>query len=260
MEYLLNFINDLPFFMVVFFRVGGMLLFAPVFGNTHIPLHVRIAIALMFTFILFPGIDKNQSLLPTDIVPYAIIVLKEIAIGAVVGFAASMVFAAFNMAGYLITNQMGLDTAMVVDPASQTGEEEPIISALYNMLAILIFLLINGHHWFIKTTAQSFAMIPLGRFDYTTMTLTKILSIFKSFFLIGIKISAPSLLVLLLTVVALGLMTKVAQEINVFVVAFPIKIIVGFFILILSIPFVINVMKSYMGHFEKGMIALLSTM
>lgn len=260
MEYLISFVNDLPFFMAVFFRVGGMLLFAPVFGNAHIPMPVRIAIALMFTFILYPTVNKNESLLPSDIISYAFIVLKEIAIGAVVGFAASMIFAAFNMAGQLISNQMGLDTAMVVDPSSQTEEEESIISVFYNMIAILIFLLINGHHWFIKTTAQSFAMIPLGSFNYTTITLMKVLAIFKSLFLMGIKISAPALLVLLLSVVALGLMTKVAQEINVFVVAFPIKILIGFFILIVSVPFVINIMKSYMFHFEKGMISLLSTM
>src|SRR3990167_3925212 len=127
------------------------------------------------------------------------------------------------------------------------------------MIAILIFLLINGHHWFIKTTAQSFAMIPLGSFNYTTVTLIKVLDIFKSLFLMGIKISAPALVVLL-SVVALGLMTKVAQEINVFVVAFPIKILIGFFILIASIPFVINIMKSYMLHFGKNMTSLLSVM
>ena len=91
----------------------------------------------------------------------------------VVGFAASMIFAAFNMAGSLISNQMGLDMAMVVDPSSETGEEESVISVFYNMIAILIFLLINGHHWFIKTTAQSFSMIPLGSFNYTTVTLSE---------------------------------------------------------------------------------------
>ena len=117
MEYLLNFVNDLPFFMVVFFRVGGMLLFAPVFGNANVPLQVRVAIALMFAFILYPSIDKNQSMLPSDIIPYAFIVLKEIAIGAVIGFAASLIFAAFTMSGYLISNQMGLDTAAIVDPS-----------------------------------------------------------------------------------------------------------------------------------------------
>ena len=164
MEYLISFVNDLPFFMVVFFRIGGMLLFAPVFGNALIPLPVRIAIALMFAFILYPSINKNQSMLPSDIISYAFIVFKEIAIGAVVGFAASMIFEAFNMAGYIISNQIGLDTAMVFDPSSQTGEEESIISVVYNMIAILIFLLINGHHWFIKTTVQSFTMIPLGKF------------------------------------------------------------------------------------------------
>src|SRR3989304_5645076 len=108
MEYLISFVNDLPFFMAVFFRVGGMLLFAPVFGNAHIPMPIRIAIALMFTFILYPTVNKNQSLLPSDIISYAFIILKEIAIGAVVGFAASMIFAAFNMAGDFINKQKGL--------------------------------------------------------------------------------------------------------------------------------------------------------
>lgn len=260
MEYLLNLINNLPIFMVIFFRIGGMFFFAPIFGNTHIPVPVRIAIALMFAFILYPYIDRRQTIVPSTLIPYGFVVLKEIAIGAVVGFAASIIFSAFTMAGHLISNQMGLDTAVIVDPSSETGEEEQTISVFYNMIAILIFLMINGHHWFIKATVQSFAVIPFGGFDYTAVTLTKILALFKSFFVMGIKISAPSLVVLLLTVVVLGLMTKVAQEINVFAVAYQIKILIGFFILIVSLPFVINIMKSYIIPFEKTMVSLLSSM
>lgn len=260
MEYLLRLVNDLPFFMVVFFRVGGMLLFAPIFGNASIPLMTRIAIALMFSFMLYPCIEKNHSVLPTTIIPYAFIVSKEIAIGAVVGFAASMIFAAFTMAGYLISNQLGLDMSMIVNPGSETGEEEHSLSVFFHIIATLIFLIINGHHWFITTTVESFVMIPLGGFSCTTVTFVKIFSIFKAFFIMGIKLSAPSLVVLLLTVFALAFMTKVAQEINVFVVAYPIKILIGFLLLILSIPFVINAMKSYMIPFEKNMTSLLSTM
>lgn len=260
MDYFLNIVNDLPFFMAVFFRVGGMMIFAPVFGNANVPLQVRVAIALMFAFILYPSVEKNQFMLPSNIIPYAFVAFKEIAIGAVVGFAASIIFSAFTMAGHLISNQMGLDTAAVVDPTSETGEEEQSISIFYNMIAILIFLTINGHHWFIKTTVQSFGIIPLGSFKYTTVTLSRILSLFKSFFVMGIKISAPSLVVLMLTVVVLGLMTKVAQEINVFIIAFPIKILIGFLILIIALPFVINAMKSYLIPLEQSMMSLLSAM
>ena len=260
MDYLLNLINELPFFMVVFFRVGGMLLFAPIFGNTNVPLSVRVAISLMMAIILFSNVDKGQFVLPSTVIPYAFIVLKEIAIGAIIGFAASMVFAAITMAGNLIGNQMGLDTAEVFDPTSETGEDEQSISVFYNMITIFIFLMINGHHWFIKTTAQSFEIIPLGGFHYTTVTLVKILAIFKSFFIMGIKISAPSLVVLLITVVVLGLMTKAAEQINVFAVAYQIKILIGFVLLGVSLPFVVNAIKSYMLPFEKSMISLLSTM
>ncbi len=260
MEYVLRLVNDLPFFMIIFFRVGGMLLFAPVFGNANIPLQTRIAISLMFAFILYPSVDKDLSTLPSHLIPYAFVVLKEIAIGAVIGFAASIIFAAFSMAGYVISNQMGLDTASIVDPTLETGEEEQLISVFYNMIAILIFLTIDGHHWFIKTTVQSYEVIPLGSFNYTALTLSKMLAVFKSLFVTGIKIAAPSLVVLLLTVVVLGLMTKVAQEINVFIIAFPIKILVGFLILIVAIPFVIHAMISYLITFEKTMVSLLPTM
>lgn len=246
--------------MVVFFRIGGMFFFAPIFGNTHIPVPVRVAIALMFSFILYPYIDKGQAMLPSSLIPYGFVALKEIAIGAVVGFAALIVFSAFAMAGQLISNQMGLDTAVIVDPSSETGEEEQTISVFYNMIAILVFLMINGHHWFIKATVQSFVTIPFGGFNGTTVTFTKVLSFLKAFFVMGITLSAPSLVVLLLTVVVLGLMTKVAQEINVFAVAYQIKILIGFFVLIVSLPFVIAIIKSYLIPFEKSMISLLSTM
>lgn len=260
MEGLLYFINDIPFFMMVFFRVGGMLLFAPIFGNANIPLQIRVAISLMFTFILYPTVIKSSPAFPSDIASYMFLVIKEVTIGAVIGFVASIIFASFTMAGYLISNQMGLDTAAIVDPSSETGEEEQSISIFYNMIALLIFLSINGHHWFINTTVQSFEKIPFGSFQYTAVTLSKILTVFKTFFVMGIKISAPSLVVLLLTVVVLGLMTKVAQEINVFIVAFPIKILIGFFILMVSLPFAINAMMSYLVSLENSMASLLSVM
>lgn len=260
MEYFVTFINNMPFFMIVFFRVGGMLLFAPVFGHTNIPLQVRIAIALMFTFVLYSTLHNNQPPLPSTIMPYLAIAVKEIAIGAVVGFAASIVFAAVTMAGNLITNQIGLDTATIVDPSSEIGEEEQVITVFLNMIAVLIFLALDGHHWFITATAQSFDIIPVGGFHFTTVTLAKILNMFNSLFIIGFKMSAPSLLAILLTVVVLGLMTKVAQEINVFNIAFQIKILIGFFILIISMPLMINLIEKYILTLEKGMTSLLSTM
>ena len=164
MEYFLTFINNMPFFMIVFFRVGGMLLFAPVFGHANIPMQVRIALALTFTIVLYSALQKNQPPLPTAIMPYVEIAVKEIAIGAVVGFAASLIFTAVTMAGNLITNQIGLDTATIVDPSSEIGEEEQVITVFLNMIAILVFLAIDGHHWFIKATAQSFDIIPVGDF------------------------------------------------------------------------------------------------
>lgn len=260
MEYFITFVNNMPFFMIVFFRVGGMLLFAPIFGHTNIPLQVRIAIALMFTLVLYSTLHTNQPPLPSTIMPYLAIAVKEIAIGAVVGFAASIIFAAITMAGNLITNTIGLDTATVVDPSSEMGEEEQVITVFLNMLAVLIFLAIDGHHWFIKTTAQSFEVIPVGGFHCTTVTLAKIMAIFESLFVIGIKMSAPSLVALLLTVVVLGFMTKVAQEINVFGIAFQVKILIGFFILVISMPLIISLMEKHLLTLEKGMASLLSTM
>ena len=92
------------------------------------------------------------------------------------------------------------------------------------------------------------------------MTLAKIMAIFESLFVIGIKMSAPSLVALLLTVVVLGFMTKVAQEINVFNIAFQVKILIGFFILVISMPLMINLIEKHLLTLEKGMASLLSTM
>lgn len=260
MEYFLTFINNMPFFMIVFFRVGGMLLFAPVFGHANIPMQVRIALALTFTVVLYSVLQKNQPPLPTTIMPFVEIAVKEIAIGAVVGFAASLIFTSVTMAGNLITNQIGLDTATIVDPSSEIGEEEQVITVFLNMIAVLVFLAIDGHHWFIKATAQSFDIIPVGGFHFTTVTLAKILSMFNALFIVGFKMSAPSLLAILLTVVVLGLMTKVAQEINVFNIAFQIKILIGFFLLIISLPLIIPIIERYIRTFEKGITSLMATM
>ncbi|MDR4509065.1 MAG: flagellar biosynthetic protein FliR [Candidatus Brocadiaceae bacterium] len=260
MDYLVNLINDAPFFLIVFFRVGGILFFAPVFDNAHIPVVVRVAIAFVTAFLIFPVMHKGISPLPQSLIHYGIILVKEIAIGAVIGFAASLVFTIFTMAGNFISNQIGLDMAVVVDPSSVTGEQQTTISVFFNMIAVLLFLNFNGHHWFVKAIAESFKMIPLGTVGFSTATLTKMLIIFKSVFVAGFKISAPILVVLMMTLIALGFMAKTAQELQIFVLAFPIKIMIGMVLLIVTFSYILKIMKMHLSTIENNIVSLLLTM
>jgi len=186
-------------FLLVFFRVGGILIFAPFFNYRAIPAPLKIALALAVSIIVFPVVlstctgvanfslrmrlseapDASSNVLlwhSLDIFFIALSVLRELAIGMILGFASQMVFCGVKLAGEIISVQMGFSMANVFDP--QSGQQNTIIAKLNNFTALLIFLSLNGHHWFLSATTQSFFSVPLSGIKYSAPLALRIFSLF----------------------------------------------------------------------------------
>ena len=259
--------------LLVFFRVGGILIFAPFFNYKTIPVQLKIALTLIISVIVFPIVsgmstDTGSSLLlnpwfkpqvsSLDIFVIALSVLRELAIGMVLGFASQMVFAGVKLAGEIISVQMGFSMANVFDP--QSGQQNTIIAELNNFLALLIFLSLNGHHWFLSATTQSFLSVPLSGIKYSAPLAQQIFLLFGDIFVISLKISAPILTVLLISNVVLGIIGRVVPQFNILMMSFPIKITVGLFMLWGSTGTIAYVLKHLFSQLEHDIGMLISNM
>jgi len=151
---ILDTINLLPLFTIVLIRTASVLFFSPVYNQTSLPLIIKIGLALAIAVAIFPTINNSQLALPDDLINFILLVFKELAIGFLIGYVATLAFGAFVMAGELISADMGLSMAELVDPLF--GDRISPISQLFQIIALILFFAINGHHWLINALVLSY--------------------------------------------------------------------------------------------------------
>ncbi|HLY65431.1 MAG TPA: flagellar biosynthetic protein FliR [Chloroflexota bacterium] len=226
--------NYLGNLFLVFVRVGAMLSSAPLLNGRAIPGVLKVGLALLLTFLLLPMNQGHFVEVPFEWLPLTLLVAKEIGVGAVIGFAANLVFSAMQVAGQFMGLQVGFTLANVIDPLF--SDSVSLIDQLYVILASFIFLAIDGHHMLILAVQQSLDIVPLGAFHITGPFIDQLVVMTGGIFVAALRLALPITAALLLADVALGLMARTVPQINVFVVGLPIKIFVGFIVILVTLP------------------------
>ena len=206
---------------------------APLFGQEGVPTLSKIGIsgglALMILYTVEPVEAAYQSM-----IGYSILVLKEASVGLMIGFAAYVCNAIILFAGNIIDMDMGISMAQEFDPTMRT--QVSITGSMYNYFMLLFLIITNMYQFLIRAVADSFVLIPLGGANYHTDIL---LSVFTRFmtnvFAIGFRIFLPVFATILIMNVILGIMAKVAQQLNMFSVGIQIKILAGLVVLYVTI-------------------------
>lgn len=245
--------NKMVTFLLVFCRVGGIFTLAPVFGNQNVTRTARIAIALALTFVFVPMVNYTPKTL--EILPFLIVILKEIVVGVLMGFLCSLIFSAVTMAGSYIDIAMGLGMAQMVDPSSR--DRVSVIGQLQSLVATLIFLCLNGHHIMIRGLNESFGIVPVGTMIFTPEAAKGMLVVFSSIILAALKISAPVVGVIFITDVAMGIMARTVPQMNIFNVGFGLKLTVGLLVVIIVLPATASVLVSLFAGMHKDLVMLL---
>jgi len=220
-------------FVWPFFRVAALVAVAPILGVRVVPMRFRVVIALALTLVIAPMLPPGPGVDPVSAAG-VLISACQILIGLAMGFLVRMVFAAVELAGSLIGQTMGLGFAQMMDPAN--GVTVPVISQFYTVLATLIFLLLNGHLVLIETLVGSFQAIPVALSSITEAGLWTLLAWSGWIFKGALVISLPALAALLLVNAAFGVMMRAAPQLNIFVIGFPISLMLGFVFMLLSLP------------------------
>ena len=255
---LINIINLLPLFTVVLFRTASVLFFSPIYNQTSIPLIVKIGLALVITFAVFPTIDNTQQTLPDNLTSFLLLIFKEVAVGFLIGYVATLAFGAFVMAGELVSSDMGLSMAEMVDPLFE--DQVSPISQILQLLGLVLFLSINGHHWLINALVFSYKTVPVTGFIETGFTISKVVQMFGGLFISAIKVAAPVMIIMALIVVVSGFIARSMPQFNIFLVIFPLKIIAGFLILAMIFPFITRSMEYLLNLLRKDIFSLVGGM
>lgn len=225
-------------FMLVISRLSGMFITAPLFSTFPVPMPVKAGLIGLIAFLSYPIIASHTpaSQIPNNMWGLGWMIVAEIMIGSMIGFCINIIFIAIQMAGHLLSMQMGLAVANVLDPI--TKHQVPIMGQLYLFMAMILFLGINGHHYLFTSVINSYALLPVGsEFHLSGELIEQIVMFTSQIFVIAFNIIMPIFAVLLLTDILLGFMSKMMPAMNIFVVALPIKIYIG---LVLMIMFTIK--------------------
>jgi flagellar biosynthetic protein FliR len=225
-------------FLLAFFRVGAMLAWAPGLGHRSVPLPHRAGLAALLAFIMTPTLTGSAREPARDALGWLLAVAGEVFVGLAIGFVAYLVLAAVEVAGELIGFEMGFSIAAVFDPAM--GEQGTVVARFLHLLAMLLFLTMNGHHLLIRAVGVSFQRIAPGGLLEPAVS-GGVASLGGKLLQSGVALAAPLVGILLVLNVALALVGRVAPQTNVFMVGLPLSIGVGILGLLDALPSLVRV-------------------
>lgn len=244
-------------FILIMVRYIGMFLSGPILGSRLIPRRIRLAFVFFLALVTLPALMDSQAVAMPDLPLLVVLtVIRELAVGLSIGFISFLVFAAIQLAGQFIDLRMGFAMAKVADPIN-SASNAPVIGQLKNTLAILLFLAINGHHILIRAVYYSYKIIPLGEGVFSASSLEYIFSVSAEIFQLSIMIALPVMGTLFVADIIFGLLARSMPQMNIFIIGLPMKIIVGFIILILSIHYSLYYIEDSFHNMYKQLFELI---
>jgi len=246
---------ELNAWIVAFFfplaRILALLVAAPPFNNSALHTRLRLILGLAIAFAITPALPPMPAIEPASGVGLWILA-QQVLIGLSMGFAMRLVFTAIDMGGNMISTQMGLGFLSAYDP--QSASQTAVISQFIGILALLIFVAINGHLMIIATLTQSFTVIPIGVAPPGAGTWLNLANAGAIIFSSGLLLALPIIVALLMTNISLGVLSRAAPQLNLFAVGFPVTLALGFAALFLSLSY-LN--EPFQQLFEQGLQSML---
>jgi flagellar biosynthetic protein FliR len=243
-------------------RVSVVLMTAPVLGNTRIPPQVKAGFALVLTLLLYLASSGPRSLPETsNVLSLAAAIGGEIFAGLIIGYTAYLLFSGIQMAGQIIDIQVGFGLVNVIDPAG--GQQVSILGQFYYLVALMFFLAVDGHHALIKALGDSFSLLPAGSIGWLEQAGKAgplLGAFFTKLFIIAFQVAAPSVAVLFLTNLTMGLLSRTLPQMNVFIVGLPLNIVVGLMVTIGSLKLLGTVLTTISGQVGSSAFQLLRTL
>jgi flagellar biosynthesis protein FliR len=219
-------------FALLLVRPGMIVSIAPGIGGAFLPAQVKVGLTVLIAL----------GLLPSVLVPAGaggggtmmVLIAREAAIGLSLAFVVKLLIAGAEFAGHLAGYQIGFSYGATIDP--QSGVRSTMIATLYGSLATLAFLAINGHHMVLRALTASYAGVPMGTGQINESLVTSVSEMLGLVFIIGVRLAAPIIVVLLIVELGIGLISRSSPSLTFMVIGYPIRIVIGVFLIGVLIP------------------------
>jgi flagellar biosynthetic protein FliR len=229
-------------FMLLFFRFAALFIAVPIFSHKNIPVKIKVAMAFVFTIVFYSSMPEltMQVTLPNIFLA----ILSEFLFGLVIGLILLLAFNVITFAGGQISFMMGFSMASAIDP--QSGISMPIISQFLSLIALMVLLELDMHHWILVYIDKSISEIPLGGFLMTQDIYNYMIHATSNMFLVGFMIAFPIIALVLLSDVIFGMLMKTMPQFNLLVIGFPIKIMLSLGVIIATLTATMLIVKMQM--------------
>lgn len=232
-------------------RILAFVSTAPLWSTAGIPRRTRIILGVSIALAISPSLPSMPDVQPGSL-DGLWIMAQQLLIGLGMGFAAKIIFSAVDLAGEFISNQMGLGFATAYDPLNSS--QTPVISEFLTIISLLVFLSLNGHLLYIGTLAQSFSAIPVSALALDPNSWHNLVELGGRIFSTGLLLALPVVVALLITNIALAVLTRAAPQLNIFALGFPLTLTGGFVAIAISLNYLAAPLQSL---YEFALSALL---
>jgi flagellar biosynthetic protein FliR len=216
-----------------FTRIGAMMMAAPIFSIRQVPVRFRLFLAILVTVVVHPVLPPVPAI-PVLSLDGLLIAAQQILIGIALGFLLQMAFQALVFGGQVMAYKMGLGFAHMMDPAN--GVQVPVVSQFWLILAMISFLMMNGHLLLIAVLVDTFTILPIATDGITRAGLWELLSWASRIFAAGLLMTLPIVISLLVVNIGMGIVSRAAPQLNIFAVGFPVTLMMGFMLMWVTLP------------------------
>lgn len=228
--------------ILIFSRVAAIFSIIPIFSSKNTPIQLRIGFIFFVTLVMFPVLVTSGVMMPSNFGEFLIDIVREVLIGLTLGFSITFTINSIYLAGTLVDRNIGFAMVSVI---SATDESQmPVSANFYYLMSMMIFLISDYHHRLIEGVALSFKEVPIGTDTFNIFMARRVTDIVGESFVIAFKMAAPFLITIIVANIILGLLSKAMPGLNVFMVGMPLKILIGFIIFLIVLPY-------YIGFFNN---------
>ncbi|HKP98053.1 MAG TPA: flagellar biosynthetic protein FliR [Fibrobacteria bacterium] len=228
-------VAQIELWLLVLIRVSVLVFLTPIFSTDEVPARVKASVAFFLSLILFPALPHAAVAIPSSLPAYMMLAIKEIYIGAVMGFAGTFVFAGLRFAGSWIDAETGFNMTQIINPVAQ--EEDTPLGHLLFILFILLLLSTGGYMFYLQAIAESFRLIPLAGAQAASGNMVAVfVQLSTNAFLLGLKVAAPVVTTLFVSSIGLAVIARIMPQMNVWMVGMPMKLALGTLTMIFSLP------------------------
>jgi flagellar biosynthesis protein FliR len=246
-------------FVLVFFRIVSVLWFIPLLSSQFVSAVFKAGLSLLVAFLLYESVNISVSI---DILnnPYSflLLTLREVFIGATIGFVARIIFSSISVAGDIMSLQAGFSFARFMDPFTMT--QVSVLEQVKNLLAIMIFFAIDAHYIVFQALSVSLTELPIGAATLREPLFHYVVNATARVFSLGFKVGAPVIVTLFLTDLAFGLLARMIPQVNIFIEGVPIKILIATIMLTVSLGVTVPVIANLFKDMDKDFLRVFRLM